>query len=171
MINNPIIFYLASTILVVFTILALCFKNVIRSLLSAIMVFFATAIFFYILGSEYNAIVQVAIYGLAVPIIIGISIMFTGENKKNNIKFSPMQYFIIFIASIFILAFTYLVMISLAINPNTFHKMNLIPINSYETIFAFSKGIFIKYVWAFELVSILLTIVIAGISLFKKKGV
>ena len=52
------------------------------------------------LGSEYNAIIQAAIYGLAVPVIIGISIMFTtgkGNSKKESIlrfesEYAQMEY-------------------------------------------------------------------------------
>ena len=82
MINNPIIFYIASFILIGFALMSMLFKNIIYSLLCAIMVFFSASIFFYILGSEYNAIIQAAIYGLAVPIIIGLSIMFTTRKNK-----------------------------------------------------------------------------------------
>ena len=37
----------------------------------------------------------------------------------------------------------------------------------FDTIKSFAKGIFINYVWAFELVSLLLTVVIAGIGLLR----
>ena len=61
-------------------------------------------------------------------------------------------------------------MISMSLNSETFNFMQNIQINSYGVLKTFAKSIFINYVWAFELVSLLLTIVIAGISLFKKKG-
>ena len=171
MINNPIIFYLASIILCGFTICTLFLKNIIYALLSAIMVFFAAAIIFYILSAEYNAIIQAAIYGLAVPIIIGISIMFTAQSKNESAKNITLSYWMIFFLLVFILAFCYLLMISMTLNPETFHFMKNIQINTLETLKIFAKSIYTNYVWAFELVSLLLTIVIAGISLFKKKGV
>ena len=82
---NEIIFYSASFLIVVFGILALFFKNIFYSLLSAICVFFITAIFFWLLGSEYNAIIQLAVYGFAVPVILGLGIMFT-DTGKNDIQ-------------------------------------------------------------------------------------
>ena len=171
MINNPIIFYLASIILCGFTICTFFLKNIIYALLSAIMVFFAAAIIFYILSAEYNAIIQAAIYGLAVPIIIGISIMFTAQSKNESAKNITLSYWMIFFLLVFILAFCYLLMISMTLNPETFHFMKNIQINTLETLKIFAKSIYTNYVLAFELVSLLLTIVIAGISLFKKKGV
>lgn len=171
MITNPIVFYLASFIIITFAILTLSLKKVINSLLCAIMVFLASAIIFYILGSEYNAIIQAAIYGLAVPIIIGISIMFTDNELQKKTQKKSHTLSLIFLSLIFILAFGYLCIISFILNPNIFNIVEFTQFNSYETILAFAKGIFVNYVWAFELVSILLTIVIVGISLFKKRGV
>ena len=73
-------------------------------------------------------------------------------------------------AGIFCLAFVYLVMISLVMLPDTFNFTGMPEISAYDNILAFAKGIFINYVWAFELVSLLLTIVIAGFSMFRKRG-
>ena len=84
MLNNPVFFYIASVGIILFALLSLFAKNVIYSLLWAILVFFFGAVIFFILGSEYNAIIQAAVYGLAVPIIIGISIMFRGKPKKDE---------------------------------------------------------------------------------------
>ena len=63
---NPIIFYPLAIVLVLAAIFAISFRNIFYSLLSAIVVFFITGVLFYILGSEYNAVVQIAIYGIAI---------------------------------------------------------------------------------------------------------
>ena len=170
MIQNPIFFYISALILLIFAFISLFQKNIIYSLLSAIIVFFAGAVFFYILGSEYNAIIQAAVYGLAVPIIIGLSIMLT-TGSANKPKESYFSVVIPIIACIFLMAFIYVVMISLSMLPDTFNVVNMYSANSYEVISAFAKGIFINYVWDFELVSILLTIIIAGFTLFRKRGI
>ena len=168
MINNPVVFYIASFLIIAFALCSMFLKNIIYSLLCAVMVFFSAAIFFYMLGSEYNAIIQAAIYGFAVPVIIGISIMFTtGRNKSPKESVLPI---IILIAGIlFAMAFTYVIMISLAMLPDSFHIMEPVPFNSYDVISEFARGIYIDYVWAFELLSLLLTIIIAGLTLFRDK--
>ena len=167
MISNPIVFYLASFFIIVFALLTLFAKNVIYSLLSAVMVFFFGALFFYMLGSEYNAIIQAAIYGLAVPIIIGVSIMFAPTSGKVKDKSFVTPYVTFMSAALFVLAFVYLVLMSLAMIPDTFRVMDVFHVNAFDAIKSFAKGIFINYVWAFELLSLLLTVVIAGIGLLR----
>lgn len=164
MISNPIFFYISSLLIVIFALISLFAHNVIYALLSSIMVFFSCALIFFILGSEYNAIIQIAIYGLAMPIIIGISIMFT--NKSHTIKKNlTLSYITLLASGIFLLAFVWLIKISLTILPNMFNKHELINIGNFDVFWAFAKGIFINHVWAFELVSFLLVIITAGISL------
>ena len=167
MISNPIVFYLASFFIIVFALLTLFAKNVIYSLLSAVMVFFFGALFFYMLGSEYNAIIQAAIYGLAVPIIIGVSIMFAPTSGKVKDKSFVTPYVTFMSAALFVLSFVYLVLMSLAMMPDTFRVMDVFQVNAFDAIKSFAKGIFINYVWAFELLSLLLTVVIAGIGLLR----
>ncbi len=168
MINNPIVFYIAFFLIIFFAILSIWVKNVIYSLLAAIMVFFTASIFFYILGSEYNAIIQAAIYGLAVPVIIGVSIMFTTRREKSKSSFMPLL--IMIFAAAFIFLFADVVYISNLKLPLSFHFMEIQQFNSYDVISEFARGIFIDYVWSFELLSLLLTIIIAGFTLFDKKG-
>ena len=173
MIDNPVIFYSAAFMIIAFALAALFSRNVIYSLLASVCVFYLGALFFYILGSEYNEIIQAAIYGLAVPVILGISIMFRGkygQKQKNEQRKFTVPYIMLMCAGIFCLAFVYLVMISLVMLPDTFNFTGMPEISAYDNILAFAKGIFINYVWAFELVSLLLTIVIAGFSMFRKRG-
>ena len=172
MLNNPVFFYIASVGIILFALLSVFAKNVIYSLLWAVLVFFFGAVIFFILGSEYNAIIQAAVYGLAVPVIIGVSIMFRGKPQKDDsgVKKFVLPYVTIMCAGIFVLAVVYLIMMSLVIMPDTFHLMEAVHITAFDNISAFAKGIFVDYVWAFELVSLLLLIVIAGISMLERRG-
>ena len=176
MIDNPVIFYSASFMIIGFALASLLARNVIYSLLASVCVFFLGALFFYVLGSEYNAIIQAAIYGLAVPVILGISIMFRGRfgkslnSKPEKYRKYAVPYILLMCMGIFVLAFIYLVMISLVMMPDTFNFTGVPNISAYDNILAFARGIFINYVWAFELVSLLLTIVIAGLSMFRRRG-
>ena len=168
MINNPIVFYIASFLIISFAFCSMFLKNIIYSLLCAVMVFFSASLFFYMLGSEYNAIIQAAIYGLAVPVIIGVSIMFTTGRGKSQ-KESVLPLITIIAAILFVMAFTYVIMISLAMLPDSFHIAESVPFNSYDVISEFARGIYIDYVWAFELLSLLLTIIIVGLTLIIEK--
>ena len=167
MISNSIIFYTASFLIITFALLSMIYKNVIYSLIFAVMVFFCAGIFFYILGSEYNAIIQIAVYGLAVPVIIGLSIMFTTWKSNEKRKFLlPM--ILLLCAVFFMLLFADIIIVSNLDIPDTFHLMELQQQNDYSVLSEFARGLYVDYVWAFELFSLLLTIVIAGFTLFNK---
>ena len=168
-IDNPIIFYPLSILLILFAVLTISVKNIFRSLLSAIAVFFLAGLLFYILGSEYNAVIQVAIYGVAVPIVLGLAIMFTNLKKaEKEEKTSNMNYLLILAVGLFILTVIYLMLTSLAIMPIGFNVLDDIGTNAVQSISAFGSGILIRYVWAFEIISLILTIVVVGLTLFRR---
>lgn len=168
-INNPIIFYPAAVVMILTAILAVKFKNLFYSLLCAIIVFFLAGMFFYVLGSEYNAVIQIAVYGVAVPVILGLGIMFTDTKNKEKNSESSLKYIMLLCCGIFILTLIYLGMTSLVVIPQGFNIAESHDGNPLGAMNAFSNGIFIKYVWAFELVSIILTIIVAGLTMFKKR--
>lgn len=168
-IYNPIVFYPAAVAMLLFAVLAIKFKNIFYSLLSAIMVFFAAGMFFYVLGSEYNAVIQIAIYGLAVPVILAVAIMFTDFRQKKEHTNTGLKFAIYLTGGVFILSVIYLILISLTIVPAGFNIAENAGFNPLGAMPAFAEGIFVRYVWAFELVSLILTIIVAGLTIFKKE--
>ena len=172
MISNPVIFYIASALIISSAFVSMFARNIIYSLLFSILVFFSAAIIFYVLGSEYNAIIQAAIYGFAVPVIIGLSIMFTSGKSKNQ-KNNTLSMIVLIISVFFAVLFTDCLIISKLKFPDIFHMTELVQTNTYDVISGFARGIYIDYVWAFELLSLLLTIIIAGLVMIgcRKGGV
>ena len=166
---NEIVFYSSFVLIILFGFMTIWFKNIFYSLLSAIAVFFLTAVLFYLLGSEYNAIIQLAIYGFAVPVILGIAIMFTNMNSSSLKEETNLKYLLFLICGLFILALIYLIMTSYAVVPDSFMDNPSEISNAFDNISVFSKGIFVKYVWGFELISLILTIIIAGITVILRK--
>lgn len=167
-IDNPIVYYPSAILMIIFLFLAIKFKNIFYSLLSAIVVFFFAGFFFYVLGSEYNAVIQIAIYGIAVPIILGLAIMFTNLSRNKNekkLKVSDFKYVIFITSGVFVLALIYLILTSLVVNPIGFNIGEVMDNSATQVINTFSQGIFVKYVWSFELVSLILTIVVVGLAL------
>mgnify|MGYP003294301128 CR=1 FL=1 len=57
---------------------------------------------------------------------------------------------------------------SLAIMPVGFNVLDEIGTNAVQSISAFGSGIFVRYVWAFEIISLILTIVVVGLTLFRR---
>lgn len=171
--ENPIIFYPAAIVLLLFAMLTIVFKNIFYSLLSAIVVFFLAGLFFYILGSEYNAVIQIAIYGIAVPIILGIAIMFTNlratVQEKENSRNSILKYIAILTGGIFVLASIYLILTSFALTPIGFNITEHFGGTPISILSSISNNIFVRYVWGFELVSVLLTIIVVGLVCLNKE--
>jgi NADH:ubiquinone oxidoreductase subunit 6 (subunit J) len=168
-IDNPIIFYPLAISLVFFATSTISARNIFRSLLSAIAVFFLVGLVFYILGSEYNAVIQIAIYGVAVPVVLGLAIMFTNLKKtEKEEKTSNMNYLLILAFGLFILTVIYLMLTSLAIEPVGFNILDEVGANTVQSISAFGSGIFVQYVWAFEIISLILTIVVVGLTMFRR---
>ena len=171
--SNSYIFYTIAGLIILFISLTIKFENIVYSLLSAICVFILAGVLFFVLGSEYNAIVQIAIYGIAIPIITGLSIMYTDtknskpdtKKKKNTIK-----YLIITAISLFILAGIYITLISLDLNSQIFNTISDIKIQRLNNMDYFMNGFFTKYVISFEIISLILTITAIGLTLFKKEG-
>ena len=168
--NNPIIFYSAVFLMLLFAILTLSFRNIFYSLISAIVVFFFAGVFFYLLGSEYNAVIQIAIYGVAVPVILGVAVMFT--NLRNGVteeksKKSNLKYLLFLTCGLFVLSLIYLMMTSFMVVPNGFNILEQSGSVNLNSITAFGNGIFVNYVWAFELLSLILTIIVVGFTMFK----
>ena len=168
---NPIIFYPAAFLIVLLAVLTIKFKNIFYSLLSAIGVFFLAGLFFYILGAEYNAVIQIAIYGVAVPVVLGLAVMFTNLKKEERVQtnLSNLKYIMFLTAGVFILAILYLIMTSLITNPTGFNVSENITNTTVQAMSAISHGIFVNYVWAFELIALILTIIVVGLTIFNKK--
>ena len=92
-------------------------------------------------------------------------------HEEKTASASNLKNILLFICGLFILAVVYLVLISLTIFPYGFNlEANLQNgINTYNNFRIFSKGLFIKYVFVFLIISIILTITAAGLTVLKKR--
>ena len=165
---KTLIFYGFAGAIILFALLSIFSIRILYSLLAAVCVFFATAGIYFILGADYNAVIQIMVYGIAIPILFVLAIMFTSDklDKKTYITMKP-RFFLSFLGlGVLFLSLLYLIATSLSLNSNSAWMMQkqTIFINKYQMFKALSDGFFINYVFAFELFSILLLIVIVGIS-------
>lgn len=174
---KSVIFYGFAGLTILFALFSVFSSRILYSLLSAICVFFTVAGIYFMLGADYNAVIQIAIYGIAIPILFVLAIMFTSDklDKQTYITVKPRFFFSFFGIGILFLSLIYLIATSLSLNSNSawiMQKQTMF-INKYQMFSALSDGFFVNYVFAFELFSILLLIVIIGIStlnLIKEKS-
>lgn len=167
---KSLIFYFFAGAIIFCALVSVLAPRILYALLSAICVFFATAGVYFLLGADYNAVIQIAIYGIAIPILFVLAIMFTADklDKKIYITTKPRFYFAFLGLGILFLSLVYLIATALSFNSNAawiLQKQTMF-INKYQMFNAISDGFFVNYVYAFELFSILLLIVIVGISTF-----
>lgn len=165
---KTLIFYGFAGAIVAFALLSVFSLRILYALLSAICVFFATAGIYFLLGADYNAVVQIAIYGIAIPILFVLAIMFTADklDKKTYITIKPRFFFSFLGIGALFLSLIYLIATSLTLSSNSawiLQKQTMF-INKYQMFKAISDGFFVNYVLAFELFSVLLLIVVVGIS-------
>lgn len=165
---KSLIFYGFAGAIILFAILSIFSVRILYSLLAAVCVFFATAGIYFLLGADYNAVIQIAIYGIAIPILFVLAIMFTAEkiDKKTYITVQPRFFFSFLGIGVLFLSLVYLIATALSLNSNSawILEKQTIYINKFLMFKAISDGFFVNYVFAFELFSILLLIVIVGIS-------
>lgn len=165
---KSLIFYGFAGAVIAFAVLSVFSPRILYSLLSAVCVFFASAGIYFLLGADYNAVIQIAIYGIAIPILFVLAIMFTSDklDKQTYITLKPRFFFAFLGFGVLFLSLIYLMATSLSLNSNSawiLQKQTMF-INKYQMFNALSDGLFVNYVFAFELFSILLLIVIVGIS-------
>ena len=163
--HTALIFYPAAISLIVLALMSIFSNKVVYSLVAAICVFFLSGLIFYLLGAEYVAVVQLAIYGLAVPIILAFALMFTNTRRENeSVNLAPRRYVIYFAIGLLVLSLVYLVLISF----NVFQTPVFAPmqesVNSIRVFDALSNGFLKSYIIAFELVSVLIFAVVVGVS-------
>ncbi len=162
---EAVIFYPTAFALLILALLSVFTEKIVNSLVAGIAVFFLTALIFYLLGAEYNAVMQLSVYGLAVPILLAIALMFTNtRNEKGSSTLGVRRYLVYCAISLIILGVVYLIAVSLNITQGETFASKMTELNSYRVFDAIVEGFFGPYLVAFELVSVLLYAVVVGVS-------
>lgn len=165
---KTLIFYGFAGVIIFFALYSIFAYRILYSLLAAVVVFFFTAGIYFLLGADYNAVIQIAIYVIAVPILFVLAIMFTSDkaDKKTYLTLQPRFYFSFLAAGILFLALIYLIATSLSLDSNVawLTSKQTIFINKYQMFNSIAEGFFSNYGYAFVLFSILLLVVVVGIS-------
>lgn len=165
---KSITFYGFALAIVVFALLTLFARRILYSLLFAVILFFCTGGIFFSLGADYNAVVQIIIYGVAIPVLLLFAIMFTSayENRKVNLSYSP-RFFVGFLsASLLFMMLWYAVQFALGLSDKLgwFFNSDMPKTNSVEMFMAMSNGIYTNYSLPFILIGLLVLFVVVGIS-------
>lgn len=165
---RSITFYGFAILILLFAVLAVVANKIIYTLLFAVIAFFCAGGIFFSLGADYNAVVQIAIYGVAVPVLFLFAIMFTStkEDRKTYLSFGP-RFFIGFCSSAFLFMFLwYSVEFAFHLNEKSLKIFTPLKqeFSSIDQIISISNGIYQNYQAAFILFAIMILITVVGIS-------
>ena len=156
-----ILFYVFAVLLILSAILSILSKKIIYSILWAVSVFVCTSGLFYILGSEYNSVVQFMIYCTVVPVILAFAVMFTDYFKDKKIYLTENKRLYISFLAVGICISLIIFILNLTSDDFSYIFDNLPAINNMVSI---TKDIFLKYMYAFEMIALLVLIIAAGVS-------
>src|SRR5574344_1968466 len=154
---NIILFYFTAFLLIFST-------KIINSLFFAIISFVSVGFLYFLLNSEFLAVAQIAIYAIGISILLLFAIILVPHYSQKNlwIAFKPRTFLsLISILSIFgiFLLFGYEYFQSIIAENQTIQCISCI-----DTLRLISQNIFENYIFAFEILSILLLTSIIGIG-------
>lgn len=162
---NSLFFILFSTTIILGATFSIASKNMIYTLLSAILVFLGVGCQFALLGATYNAIVQLLVYVLVIPILTAVSIMLIKPltNSKRLLK----NKFWIFLGILF---FTLILVEFVSLNNQFFDLVKSCStyVNQYSIFESIAQNLLSNYSFTLIEFGICLIITVTGLCYYEK---
>ncbi len=162
------LFYVFSIIAVFSALMVITMKNPLTSALYLVLCFFAIAGFYVLLDMQFLAAMQVLVYAGAIMVLVVLVIMLLNLSKIKKIKTDLHQLFIAVIIFIILFAEIALYIINGSLKKPTGIYTHAL-INKIGNTQIIGEFLFTKYIFPFEVASILLLVAIIGAYLFAKK--
>jgi NADH-quinone oxidoreductase subunit J len=162
------LFYIFSVIAIVSALMVILVKNPLTSALYIILCFFALAGFYILLNMQFLAAMQIMVYAGAIAVIIVLVIMLLNLAKiKGAIK--DFHQIVISIIAIGLLALEVILYLNAAGEKKPTGIYTNTIINKIGNTQIIGEFLFTKYVFPFEVASILLLVAVIGAYIFAKK--
>lgn len=162
---NSIFFIFFSAVMVLGAILSVISKQMVYTLLYAMLVFISVGGLFLILGAAYNATVQFLVYVVAIPILLAVSIMLikSATSKRRLIRGKIW-------AVLGILALVILLCEFVSLNNDIFEiiKTCVLYVNPYSDLVSISKNILGVYPVLFLEFGLGIVITVTGLCYYEK---
>ena len=167
---NFIIFIILAGLILSSALVAIFAKNIVYSILGAVVSFVSIAGLFFTLNADFVGIAQIFIYGVGVSILLAFAIMFTAKEQEKSLGLaSPARIFLglIFVLVLFFAISCFVFPKSQRSNQSVFwvieptqSQIELLRNNGTSKIIG--KRLLCDYVLPFELLSLLLLAGIVG---------
>jgi len=162
------LFYIFSIIAIYSALMVIFSKNPLTSALYLILCFFAIAGFYIILDMQFLAAMQVLVYAGAIMVLIVLVIMLLNLADKRSISKNFHQISIAFI-SIFLLFFEIMFYVNRGSGKRPTGIFTHAMIKKIGNTQVIGEFLFTKYIFPFEVASILLFVAIIGAYIFAKR--
>ncbi len=164
---NTTVFYIFGILMLLCTIIAIFAPRIVYSVLSAVCVFLCVAVMYFLLNSPFNAVAQIAIYAIAVALLLVFAIMLISYKNDTKIYLALKPRTILAALSLgVIVSSSYLLLCDdfneFIVNFDYTSVSGLS--NIIDTTKEIGMGIFQNYIIAFELLSIFLLIALIGVG-------
>ena len=163
-----IIFFIAVVFAMGSGIMVVCSKNPVHSALWMVSTLFSTAVIYLILGFDFIAAIQVIVYAGAIMMLIVYVIMLTTLDQEIKKKYRIRLYQIVGIAFIIIFMVEAVKMGCSHLSGWEGLAWKKIP-EVFGSVRYIAHQLFSKYVFPFEVISVLLLAAIAGSVVLAKK--
>ena len=164
---ETVVFLICAVLAVTSSIGVIAARNPVHSALMLMATLFAVAVLFIALDAHFLAAVQVIVYGGAIVVLFLFVIMLLGVDRAENLKMEPIggQRPLAAAAAVFTAVLAVLVVAVAADEsrrPQPGELVGLEPGDSPTGVASLGKVIFTDYVWAFEIIAVLLTLGVLG---------
>jgi len=162
----PLLFYIAASIAVGSAVFVVLNKNAVYSALLLVLCFFSLAIIYLLLEAYFLAVLEVFIYAGAIMVLFLFVIMLLNLGREKALEhFKYLQRGLsIFLVVLFFFGI-FLIMLN---GPGVLHQ----PVEKFSAggIYSLGEALFTKYLFPFEVASLLLLVALIGtVYLAKKK--
>ena len=165
---KSITFYGFALLILFFSIMSVFANRILYTLLYSVIAFFCLGGIFFSLGADYNAVVQIAVYGVAVPVIFLFAIMFTSRKENKTVYLSyATRCFVGFISAallFMILWYSVEFAVHLNINAGKFLSGRIAEIGDFNSIVSIANGLYVNYQLALILFAFTVLTTVVGIS-------
>ncbi len=165
---NPV-FYIFAAAAVILAILTLSVENPVYSAIFLVKTFFCLAVIYITLETEFIAAIQVLIYTGAIMVLFLFVIMLLHmeEQKKIQERYGPMTYLSVIVAFAVFIQIGAAAKVTFGLGEKGSYSVELIrDIGNTEVLAAV---LFSKYLYAFEIASVLLLLGMVGAILISKR--
>lgn len=166
-----ILFFAFSGAAIIFAILMISMRNMILSALCLMMTFCFIAGLYVLLNAQFIAALEVLIYSGAIMVLFLFVIMLIQLKQKTAAKKELIWQKIIGILLALLLFGFFLFLFIPSVNLGKSGEFNPEKVNFMGNTEAFSQQLFIKYLYPFEIISVLLLAAIIGAVILTKKKV